>query len=101
MIKTKFFWIFTLFSLYLKFARANDDDDDDILFDFAIGFAIGLCETSAACAPILPLIFIICLSLIIVVCIFGSAEDRRGLIPSGKQVFANGGGYWAGRMVGR
>ena len=99
MIKTKIFWIFTLIiTFYLKSVKA---DDDDLLLDFASGLVIGLCETSEACAPILPWIFTICFIVLIFVCIFGDDEDRRGLIPSGNQLFASGGGYWTGRMLGR
>ena len=53
MIKRKMFWIFTLiFTFYLKLAKA-DDDDDDLLLDFASGLVIGLCETSGVILRIL------------------------------------------------
>ena len=84
----------------IKLVKA--DDDDDILVDFLIGVAWGLCDASS-CAPILPWIALISVVVLGLIYCFGNDEDIIPIYrcPSGKSVLVGAVGFGVGRTLGR
>jgi len=101
MNKANIFWIIGILFLILPtIAKAASDEDECLLCDVAMGAAIAVCESFAACRAFMLFTGGIVLVIGLMMCICGGPETRRDMwsnTPSYRRVGATAGGYGLGR----
>lgn len=98
--------IMMLLVAIISFARAHEDDEDDLLgelmFDLMVGGAIEICASFYTCSMILSILTVSIISFMLIsLCITGCRDCR---CPTERQVnrgFRHGAGIYAGRRVVR
>jgi hypothetical protein len=87
--------------LLLSPVRCNDEDDDeDVLLDFAIGVAIGLCQSSESCNSLLTVVMITLFICSLISCLCGDERDREDFangMPSCNKLASSGAGWYLGK----
>ena len=93
--------IFGIMMFTIKFARAEEDDEDDIIgemiVDLLVGAAVGVCQSNAACNFMLTIITLIFIVFALINACINGCDDMR--YPTSREMRRAGTMYLGSRLT--